>query len=341
VRRIVTMKGKLAALMLLAVFVLVSVAHAAHAGAAIYKNNVLTASHVSVAGTHVALVPPRTAVLSETFRGFEYPDGSGRIEITESDGASYGESEGALTPEGVESLRISFRDKSPVVLNGSPAVLVEGTSTADASMGVFLLALGNDRMTVYIYGFYPDGDKSAAGAMKNSLLSSIFNPGRVGKESGEYTLSTAGTSLKFVDEVGSTRYFTPDGKPVAESTQTALFTGTAADDAVPADARKAYAEAAMEKYLSEYEHTLISERSVSYGGLQGTEVIAEFDAAPRRVRTFSNASVMRTRKGKAYQVLLFDDDNGKIYIFSGLAVYDADSYVSQFARISSTFAKGR
>jgi hypothetical protein len=127
---------------------------------------------------------------------------------------------------------------------------------------------------------------------------------------------------------------------VADSAQTAVFTSSTADDVVPAEARKAYAEAAMERYLSAYEYTLVSERSVSYGGLQGTETIAEFDGAPRRVRTFSNANVTRVRKGKAYQVLLFDGDDGKIFVFSGLAVYDADSYVSQFARILSTFAKG-
>ena len=333
------MTKKPAVFLSLAVFVVGSVAHA---GATIYKNNVLTASHVTVPVTHVAVVPPRKAVLSETFRGFEFPDGSGRIEIAESDGTSFGESESTLTPEGLESLLILFRDKSAVVLNGSPAVLIDGTSAADAGTGVFLLALGNDRMTAYIYGFYPDEDKSAGSAMKNSLLTSIFNPGRVGEVSGEYMLSTAGTSLKFVDEVGSTRYFTPDGKPLDDSTQTAFFTGTTADDVVPAEARKAYADAAMEKYLSEYkQHTLISGRSVSYGGLHGTETIAEFESLPRRARTFSNTTVMRSRKGKAYQVLLFDEDEGKIYIFSGLALYDADAYLSQFARITLTFAKGR
>ena len=279
--------------------------------------------------------------MSETFRGFEFPDGRSRIEISESGGASYRESEGTLTPEGLESLRVSFRDKSPVVLNGSPAVLIGGTSSADADMGVFLLVVGNDRMTVYIYGFYPDGDKPAEGAIKNSLLSCIFNPGRVENVSAGYTLSTEGTSLKFVDEVGSARYFTPDGKPLADSMQTAFFTSATADDAVPAEARKAYAEAAMEKYLSAYEYTLISERSVNFGGVQGIESIAEFDGTPQRARTSSGADVKRTRKRKAYQVLLFDEDDGKIYIFSGLAIHDTDSYVSQFARISSTFTKVR
>ncbi|MDR0763964.1 MAG: hypothetical protein LBE65_00015 [Synergistaceae bacterium] len=331
------MTGKLRALLPLAVFVLCG---AAHAGAPIYKNNVLTASHVTVAGTHAAVVPPGKAVLSETFRGFEFPDGRGRIEISESDGTPYREFGGSLTPEGLESLRVSYRDKSPVVLNGSPAVLVEGTSAADAGTGVFLLILGDDRVTVRIYGFYPDGDEPAASAVKNSLLSCIFNPGRVGKISAGYTLSAEGTSLKFADEVGSARYFTLDGKPLSDAAQTAFFTGVTADGVVPEKARNAYAKAAMKKYLSAYKHTSVSERSVSYGGLRGIETIAEFDGAPRRVRTSAKANVKRARKGKAYQVVLFDGDDGKIYIFSGLAVYDADSYISQFARISSTFAKG-
>jgi hypothetical protein len=126
-------------------------------------------------------------------------------------------------------------------------VLIEGTSAADAGTGIFLLVLGNDRMTAYISGFYPDGDKPTQSAVKNSLLSCIFNPGRVGNVSAGYALSTAGTSLKFVDEVGSTRSYTPDGKPLGDTVETALFTSTTADDVVPAEARKAYAEAAMER----------------------------------------------------------------------------------------------
>jgi hypothetical protein len=77
---------------------------------------------------------------------------------------------------------------------------------------------------------------------------------------------------------------------------------------------------------------------VNFGGLPGIETIAEFDGATRRTRTASGAQVRRQIKGKAYQTILFDENEGKIYIFSGSATNDADSYISQFSKITSTFA---
>ena len=307
-----------------------------HAGTAIYRNNVLTASHVSPPGTHVAIVPPRGGVLSSIFAGFELQN-NGRIQIMERAGASYEETAGTLTPEGVEALNISFHDKSPVTLNGNPATLVTGVSLSDSEMGVLLLVLGDDRMTTYIYGYYNASDRNEESSVRNSILSCIFNTGTVRSISGDYRLSTAGTSFQFSDEVGTARYFTESGAIQGEA-NSPLYTSIVTDDYVPQQARRAYADAAIERFMSSLEGgTVISTRQVNFGGLPGIETIAEFDGGTRRTRTASGAHVHRRITGKAYQTLLFDENEGKIYIFSGTAIRDADSYVSQFARITSTF----
>jgi hypothetical protein len=330
-------KNILAVILSVAIF---SICGISSAGTAIYKNNVLTASHVTPPGTHVSIVPPRDAVLSSTFAGFELQD-NGRIQIAESVGASYKDTEGMLTPQGVESLNVSFKDKSPVSLNGSPATLVTGVSVSDPSTGVLLLVLGNDKMTVNIYGFYSADNKAAEAAVQSALLSCVFNPSSVRSASGDYTLSTSGTSFKFSDEVGAMRYFTVGGGAYDDASG-ALFTSTATDDFVPQEARNTYAAAAIDKYLSSYpQHAVVSNRAVNYGGLPGLETIAEFDGPVKRMRTASGANVTRPRKGKGYQVLLFDENEGKIYVFSGIATADPDSYVSQFVKITSTFALKR
>ena len=312
----------------------------ADAGSIIYKNNAMTASHVTPAGTHVSMVPPRGAVLSSTFAGFELPN-NGRIQIAESSGASYKDTEGTLTKEGVESLNITFKDKSPVNLNGSPATLVSGLSVSDPAIGVLLLVLGSDKMTVNIYGFYNDGDKAAEAAVKNSLLSCVFTQTGVKKSSGDYSISAAGTSLKFSDEVSSTRYFTVGGVPQGDA-GSVLYTSTTTDDIIPKEARAAYAASAIGRFLSSYpEHKVVSTKPVNYGGLSGLETVAEFDGATRRSRTASGAQVERSIKGKGYQTLLFDENEGKVYVFSGIALLDADSYVPQFVKITSTFALKR
>jgi len=312
----------------------------AYAGTAIYKNNVLTASHISLPGTHVTIAPPRGGLLSATFAGFELQN-NGKIQIIEKTGASYEETAGTLTPEGVEALNISFRDKSPVTLNGNPATLVSGVSVSDPEMGVQLLVLGNIRLTVYIYGYYRASDRNEETSVRNSLLSCIFDPGSVKSTSGDYNLSTAGTSFQFSDQVGVVKYFTVSGVH-HDDTNTVLFTSLVTDDYVPQEARQAYAGAAIDRFISSLEGgSVISTRQINFGGLPGIETIAEFDGGTRRTRTASGAQVNRPINGKAYQALLFDENEGKIYVFSGTAVRDIDSYISQFARITSTFTLNR
>ena len=311
-----------------------------YAGTAVYKNNVLTAAHIFPPGTHVAIVPPRGGVLSATFAGFELQN-NGRIQVTERAGVSYDDTAGTLTPEGVEALNISFRDKSPVTLNGSQATLVSGVSVSDPDAGTLLLVLGNDMMTVYIHGFYALSSRDEERAVRNSILSCFFNPGGVKSVSGDYKLRTDGTSFRFSDEVGATRYFTVGGVR-REDANTVIYTSMVTDDFVPQDARRAYATAAIERFLSSWEeNSVVSARQIYLGGIPGIETVAEFDAGTRRSRTVSGAQMNRKIMGKAYQALLFDENEGKIYIFSGIATGDADSYVSQFARITSTFTLNR
>ena len=123
---------------------------------------------------------------------------------------------------------------------------------------------------------------------------------------------------------------------------TVLYTSLATDDYVPQEARQAYAGAAIDRFMSSREGgSVISTRQVYFGGLPGIETIAGFDVGTKRARTASGAQVNRKISGKAYQTLLFDENEGKIYVFSGIAATDADSFVSQFARITSTFTLTR
>jgi hypothetical protein len=313
---------------------------AAYAGSPIVRNNARTASHVVLPGTHVAIVPPRGASPSGSFTGFELSDGISEIQISERSGVSYAEIESTITPQGVEQYGISFTDKSPVSFGGVKGALVSGAAISGSDLGALLLVFGDDRISVFIFGVYPRGNNAAESAVRNSLLSCIFSSAAVKSTSGNYSLSSTGTSLKFYDEVGSTRYFTVDGKPTGGTLNDALYTSAAVNESVmpDTDARKNYAASAMNRFMSGYSFSVTSTRSVKYGGISGLETIVEFEGAAKRLRTSSGALVNRPSKGKGYQVVLFDDDEGRVFIFNGIAVSDADSYASQFARITSTFA---
>jgi hypothetical protein len=286
------------------------------------------------------MVPPGGASPSGSFTGFELPDGVSQIQISERSGVSYGEIEPTLTPQGMEQYGMSFTDKSPASFGGVKGALVSGESISDDNLSALLLVLGDDRISAFIFGVYPKGDRAAETAVRNSLLSCIFSSASVKSTSGNYSLSSAGTSLKFYDEVGSTRYFTVDGKPTGSTLNDARYTSTVANESVmpDPDTRKGYAASAMERFMSSYDFSVKSTRSVKYGGISGLETIAEFAGPVKRIRTSSGGWMNRPTTGKGYQVVLFDDDEGRVFIFSGIAVLDADSYVSQFTRITSTFA---
>lgn len=323
---------------------------AAESGASpqIYKSNVLTARHVDVPGTHVAVVPPSGAVASAKFAGFEIASRGVQYEITEKMGAPYSSSKAELTVEALQKDGIRLLDTTDVVLNERPAYLLTCTSVQETQaqagapadvvdVGLLIFVLGDERLTTFIYGYYPLDDPSAASAIRNSMLTAIFDPQRKESPSGGYTLSSAGTSFKFADEANMTRYYTVGEAPATAALEAAIYSATELRQQVPPANRRAFAVETFERYLSEYEYEMLSERDISYGGLAGIEMTASFEGGVRRSRTASGGIVRRSMPGRGYQAVLFGND-GRVFVFQGVAVRDALDYLSQFGRITSTFA---
>ncbi len=321
-------------------------AAAAAAGPQIYKNNVRTAQHVVVAGTHVAIVPPGAAKKASRFAGFEIPDRRVSIVITELMQEFEAYAASGLTPSALEGEGIAVADTSKVTLNGGPGLLVTGTTTTPQGVegggeefGVVLLAFGSERVTAVMHAYYPATDRSAATLLRNALLTAIFDSGPVAKKGGGYTIETGGTEFSFVDEASSVRYYTVKGGSVKGEVETALYTSAAVARSVAPTERKAFADESFKRFMSAYEHTVSNRKEVSFGGLPGIELVADFEGAVRRDRTASGGTVRRKMPGKGYQVVLFDDAGGKVYLFSGIAVRDAEKYLSQFKRMTSSFRR--
>ncbi|MDR1471326.1 MAG: hypothetical protein LBS75_02275 [Synergistaceae bacterium] len=312
----------------------------ASAAPPIYRSNVLTAQHVTLPGTHVAFPAPAGARPASDFVGFDLRSRGIKFVIIEKQGVSYSEAASTLTPEGLEALGIKLADSAPTTINNVPAAFITGSNISggdDGSVAAQLLVIGNDKLTAYIYGYYPSADSSAASTVRNALLGCIFDPSPVKADSGGYSLSSGGTPFKFSDEVGGIRYYTLDGEPVGKEVSEAFYMSAAADNDVAPEEKEGLADSMLAQFLSAYEYTVDSRRAVNFAGLSGIETIARFGGTPRKVRTASGGMVTRTADGKGYQVLLFDDF-GRVYVLSGIAVKNADFHVSRFMRITSTFS---
>lgn len=318
-----------------------ALANAAYAAAPIYRNNVLTAQHVLVQGTHVRIIPPSGAQAAGSFRGFEIAPREIRIRIEERMGMPFQRTASTLTAEALKNEGITLLDSSKVTLNGNPAMLLYCSAIPGdgdrQQIGLLIFAFGDESISSLIYGTYPLADKGAAGLLRSSMLTSILQTGaQPPNAGGGYKLSSDGTSLKFAGEASMVRYFTVGGKKLAEELEDALFSSTQANRQIPQEERSAFADQAMEQYMSNYEYTVASKRGVSYAGLQGYEITADFQGARRRDRTASGATRYRSMPGKGYLVILFDP-KGVVYTLSGIAVRDADSYLAQFKSITRTF----
>lgn len=331
-----------------AILILLLAASVCQAAPQVYKSNVLTAQHVVAPGTHVAIVPPRGAVQSKEFRGFELASRGIVIEIVERMGASYASSEAKLTADALAQEGIKVLDTTKVTLNEKPATLLTCTAAWDAAegeaaaagaeeRGLLLFVLGNERLTTYLYGYYSLDDRSAVNTVRTSLLSAIFQTGQQREnDGGGYTLSSAGTSLKFAGEASQTRYYTVGGVPVGAEVESAIYSATTLTDNASAAERRGYAKKALERYLSSYDFEILGEQQISVGGLQGIELTAGFEGAVRRSRTSSGGTVRRSMPGRGYQAILFGS-GGRVYVFQGVAVRDAELHLSEFKRITSTF----
>lgn len=314
---------------------------AAMAGSTIYKSNILTAEHIQIDGTHVAVVPPSGSRQAVAFKGFEVLSRNIRYEIAEST-MPYSRSAELLTAKALEAEGIHLYDSTSVTLNEKPATLVQGTVNVTGyggvpeTLGLLLFVMGNDQLTTKIYGYYPEADKSAVNLLRSSMLSAIFRPLRSDGSGGSYMVSPVGTSFEFVDEVDVTRYYTVHGAPRTAALTDALFTSSVFFHSVPRLERETFARQVFDEYLSGRTYELTGNRAVEVDGLSGCELVATFAGAVRRDHTASGGTVRRARPGIGYQMILFDDA-GKTYILNGIALRDADDYLSQFRQMGTSF----
>ena len=136
-----------------------------------------------------------------------------------------------------------------------------------------------------------------------------------------------------------TRYYTVDGKPTTNTVDDPSYSCSIMTvDIAPAE-RKNFTESALKLFMSQNEYSISSTAAININGLSGFELVADTQGARRRARTSSGGIVFRSMPGKAYQAVLFDSREGIAYAFSGIAVRDAESYITQFRNITASFKR--
>ena len=326
---------------LLAIAAVLSLTAQAYAGARIFQNNVMTARHVIAPGSHVGLIPPSGAYLSKEFTGFTVSQQKINIIIREL-GTGFEKGVATLAAPALKEQGVTVKDVSDVLLSGKPARLIHATeslkqkgSDTATEVGRWILALGDDRRTVIVNGYYTNGDAAASSLVRRTLLTAVYVPDRPQGAGGDYTITTTGTSFSFAGDFGGTRYFTTDGQPPKDQVTTAVFSSFVQKEKVDLNKRAEHSLSMLKGFLGEGQFTVTSQNAVTISGLKGYEIQATTKGERQGAQRGGRRRFV-LREGRVQMAALYDD-NGSVYTMLGFAVRDVENYLPQFSRMIRSF----
>jgi len=123
---------------------------------------VLAADPVFPPGSRVGLTPPQGFVPAKTFPGFENPEKSGQIIITELPTSAYADLDGKVAEDQLRRQGVVVESREPLALSTGPAFLVTGEQQAGGQMVRRWILVGSTaRLTAIVSMQVPDAEKAA------------------------------------------------------------------------------------------------------------------------------------------------------------------------------------
>jgi len=291
-------------------------------------NNILTDKHVLINGTRVSIIPPDGFAKGGYLTGFRHDPGGAMIIIgTVQEGvASTLEiyTEGFFTAGGAD-----IKSKEDLLFNGYPARLLEMEQQEGKRMlCVYLFIFGDKKTTIVLKGLFPKEQESKLGrAVKNSLLSAVYEPGRIPDPDilGNFRINISGTKLTFAAFYSQWFVYTPDGlyptKALDKTTLTIFQTlHTEAVDDLRQLAEDTLQSSAYQKKIENRE-----EHNIVVHNMQGYEI------------TVYTKDFLPKKRKLHYLAILKDEEY--YYIFSGTTTADFEQNLRLFKNICASFRR--
>lgn len=287
-------------------------------------NNKLTPQHEYINGTKISLIPPQDFISSKNFQGLEQNVSNSSIIIVEVPG-SFSQISKGITKESLLQNGVNVEKIETFTINQLPAILVTGTQNANGGVySKYILIFGTEQETIIINGVFPKNYTRTGEDIKNSMLSTYYNPEQTinAFDILNYTLNTDSTKLKFAKFFSNSLIYTVDGLlPTQSEDKTNLIVSKSISQITTQD-KEQFSMYRLGQMPYEIQN-ISSKIPIQLDRLSGFEIIAD--------------GVNNTTKEKEYlyQVILYSNDF--YYIFFGTTNDSSGNSIQEIQSLVKTF----
>jgi hypothetical protein len=173
-----------------------------------------SSDHVAVPGTRIRMIPPQGFVVSPNFSGFQQESTGSSIMVV-SMPASFDVISKEMLEGGLAKQGIKVESQEEVQISERPALLISGSQKAYGLYYTkYTLIFGTDSETIVINGATPIEKRSAANAIRKSLLTTLYDPAMEidPLAHADFTIDCSEGPFVFAGGVANSLIFTVDGE---------------------------------------------------------------------------------------------------------------------------------
>lgn len=286
--------------------------------------NKLTADYQNVEGTKISLIPPAGFTKGVNFLGFQEEASGSSIMVLNIPGP-FSETSKGITKENLLSTGVQMISDDHILLNGLPALLVQGKQSAYGNIYTkYILIFGTEKETIMINGVFPEHLTKLSGDIKKCLLSAYYEAEKKVNilETVEYTIEVSGTKLKFAGNMSNALLYTVDGElPSKSDDKTSLIISKSFSNANTEDL-KDFSINRLKQTPFEVD-SIKRSADIAIGDLSGYEIISKGKNIKTGVPEY------------LYQLILPTDSN--YYILFGTTNDMSEVSISEIKKAAETF----
>ncbi len=290
-------------------------------------NNKISAEHIFIPATKIAIIPPPNFTKAVGFSGFQQAETNSSILVAEVP-APYQEIAKAFTAENLKTRGVILLKTEEISFQNTPAkLLITKQSANGMNFSKTILVFGDAKKAFLVNFLSPENDKTLAEQMDKAVASVVYQSTKQVNplEEANFKINTADSKFKFAHSLSGSLIFTSDGQlPPADTDKAFLSVSQILVNTSTVLDKKVLAIQTMQKFPNGKKTTIEKVSTIEIDGLTGYEVIG----------TGENE---KGQKELVYEVMLFS--NSSYYTIVGISPTQFDSYLEVYKRIAKTFER--
>ncbi|MEA5139784.1 hypothetical protein [Arcicella rigui] len=168
-------------------------------------NNKLSAEHIFISATKIALVPPPNFTKAVGFSGFQQAETNSSILVAEIP-APYPEMVKSFTAENLKTRGVILIKTEDISFQNTPAKLLFTKQSANGmDFSKTILVFGDSKKVILVNFLYPENDKTLAEQMDKAIASVVYQSNKLVNplEEANFKINTADSKFKFAHSLSA------------------------------------------------------------------------------------------------------------------------------------------